>query len=149
MRELTPHRVIDERIAKLLPPVKANYTPISTYFFSVLRRTASRIIKVSWEYEESFFIFEYLFALASAAAHREVWGAVAAPVGSYIWERNLRNPPYIFDVADKELEVQRDSWPPFKAGIFDGSFDEFLVFKKQVDESIKKLITGHYPSVSI
>ncbi len=148
-RELTPHRVLDERIAKLLPPVKANYTPISTYFFSLLREPLARIIKVSWEYEESFFIFEYLFALASAAAHKDVWGAVAAPVGSYIWERNLLNPPYIFDVVDKELEIQRDSWPPFRTGIFDGSFDEFLVFKKQVDESIKKLITNHFPSVSL
>lgn len=147
-RDLTPHRVIDERIAKLLPPVKANYTPISTYFFSLLREPLGRIIKVNFEYEESFFIFEYLFALASAAAHKEVWGAVAAPVGSYIWERNLLNPPYIFDVVDKELGVQRDSWPPFKGGIFDGTFDEFLLFKKQVDESIKKLIASHYPSVS-
>ncbi len=108
-----------------------------------------RVIKVDGEYEECFFLFEYLFAIASAFEHREVWGAVAAPVGSYIWERNLRNPPFIFDVTDKELSLQRESWGPFKAGIFDGTLEEFLVFKQQVDESIKNVIRNHYSSISI
>ncbi len=37
--QLNPYRVIGESIAKYLPPVRANYTPISTYFFSLLRET--------------------------------------------------------------------------------------------------------------
>jgi hypothetical protein len=146
-RHLTPHRVVDERVAKNLPPVVANHTPISTYFFSLLREPLRLVIKIDGEYAEDFFLFEYLFALASALAHKEVWGASAAPTGSYIWEQNLRTPPYIYEVADKELKSQGDSWPPFKAGIFDGTFEEFLTFKQEVDESIKKEIRLHYPGI--
>jgi hypothetical protein len=146
-RHLTPHRVLDDRIAKNLPPVKANYTPISTYFFTLLRDPLRPVIKVNGEYEETFFLFEYLFALASALAHKKVWNAAAAPTGSYIWEQNLRNPPYIWNVIDEELKSQGDSWPPFKAGIFDGTFEQFLAFKEEVDESIKKTIRLHYPGI--
>lgn len=86
-RHLTPHRVFDERVAKYLPPVKANYTPISTYFFSILREPLRLVIKVDAEYAELFYLFEYLFALASAQAHKEVWGVAVAPTGSYVWEK--------------------------------------------------------------
>jgi hypothetical protein len=146
-RQLTPYRVLDERIAKYLPPVKANHTPISTYFFSLLREPLRLVIKVDGEYEELFYLFEYLFALASAQTHKEVWGTATAPTGSYVWERNLRNPPHIWEAVDKELERQGDSWPPFKSGIFDGTFEEFLVFKNEVDESIKREIRLLYGGI--
>lgn len=148
--QLVPYRVIDERTAKNLPPVYAHHTPLSDYFFKILRDPLRRVIKIDLVYEECFFLFEYLFALASAFANDEYGiSGIAAPVGSYVWERNLMRPPYIFEVTDKELNRQKDSWPPFKAGIFDGTFDEFLLYKKQADESIKRLIGRYYPSVNV
>lgn len=143
--QLVPYRVIPEHIAKRIPPVEAHHTPISAYLFRVLREPLRPVIRTDAEYEECFLRFEYLFALASAFASGEYGWGIAAPVGSYIWEQNLRRPPYIFDVTDRELDRQKESWPPFKAGIFDGAFEDFLLSKRQADDSIKKQISRHYP----
>ena len=106
---------------------------------------SEKALLIDAEYEECFFQFEYLFALASAFANQK-WGlGTNVPVGSYIWEQNLQHPPYIFNVTDEELKKQRELWPPFKAGIFDGSFDDFLLFKTKADESMKKVINQYYP----
>lgn len=148
--QLVPYRVIDECIAKRLPPVEHHYTPMNTYLFRVLREPLRPVIKIDAEYEECFYRFEYLFALASAFAEEEYGlSGVAAPVGSYIWEQNLRHQPYIFEATDKELSHQKELWPPFKAGIFDGTFDDFLHYKKQADESIKKIIRVHYSGLNL
>src|SRR6185503_20571036 len=97
-------RVIDERTAKELPPVKAHHFPMSDHLFGVLREPLKRVIKLDSEYEEAFLRFEYLFGLASAFANKKFGlGGVYAPVGSYMWERNLRRPPYIYDVTNDEL----------------------------------------------
>lgn len=142
--QLTPYRVIDERIAKALPPVRAHHFPMSDYLFEVLREPLKRVIKLESQYEESFLRFEYLFGLASAIANGEYGVGVYAPVGSYMWERNLRRKPYIYEITDEELRKEGESWPPFKAGIYSGSYEEFLRLKSQVDESIKGTISLFY-----
>jgi hypothetical protein len=142
--QLVPYRVIDERIAKELPPVRAHHFPMSDHLFGVLREPIKRVIKLDSEYEETFLRFEYLFGLASAFASKKFGLGVYAPVGSYMWERNLRRPPYIYDVTNDELRKEGEEWPPFKAGLFDGSFDDFLLLKSQVDENIKETIARFY-----
>jgi hypothetical protein len=143
--QLVPYRVIDERTAKQLPPVRAHHFPMSDHLFSILREPLKRVIKLQSEYEEAFLRFEYLFGLASAFANEKYGlGGVCAPVGSYMWERNIRRPPHIYDVTDEELRKDKQAWPPFKAGIFDGTYDEFLELKRQADESIKKTTARYY-----
>ncbi|MFN7927699.1 MAG: hypothetical protein U0Y68_07095 [Blastocatellia bacterium] len=142
---LVPYRVISERFANQILQISNHITPVNKYLFDFLREPLRQVIKVEGEYEEHFFRFEYLFALASAFANQK-WGiGVYAPVGSYMWEQQLRYPPYIFEVTDQELSQQNELWPPFKEGIFDGKFEEFQQLKKQADESIKNLITKCYP----
>ena len=136
--QLVPYRVIHERIAKELPPVRARHFPMSDYLFEFLREPLKRVIKVESQYEESFLRFEYLFAIASAIANGRYGVGVYAPVGSYMWERNLRKEPYIYEVTDEELRKEKEEWPPFKAGIFEGTFEEFLELKREADENMKK-----------
>ena len=143
---LNPYRIFDKQIVQL---IENHHTPINKHLFTVLREPLKRVIRVDAEYDETFLLFEYLLALVSAQAHEEVWENAVAPDGSYLWESNLRQPPYVFEITDKELQRQGASWPWFQAGIFDGSFDEFLEFKKKVDESIVRDIRHSYSGIAI
>jgi hypothetical protein len=49
-------------------------------------------------------------------------------------------------VTDEELRKEKEAWPPFKAGIFEGTFEEFLELKRQVDEDIKNRTARFYLS---
>ncbi|HEX5701880.1 MAG TPA: serine/threonine-protein kinase [Pyrinomonadaceae bacterium] len=143
---LNPYRIFDKQIVQ---SIENHHTPINKHLFTVLREPLKRVIRVDAEYDETFLLFEYLLALVSAQAHEQVWENAVAPDGSYLWESNLRQRPYVFEITDNELQRQGESWPWFKAGIFAGSFAEFLEFKKKVDESIKRDIRHKYSAIAL
>jgi hypothetical protein len=151
---LVPYRVIDERVAHLLPDDGHWPTPLSHHLFSALREALRSIILNDDAYEEAFLRFEYLFALACAADHKRKWGSTAVPVGSYIWERFIRksferHSPFIHRETSEEIARMGDEWPPLRDGVYDGPLDKFKQFKEEADTSLLNVIRQFYPDLSM
>lgn len=151
---LVPYRVIDERVAHLLPEDGRNHTPLSYHLFFALREPLRAVILNDDAYEEAFLRFEYLFALASAADHKNKGVGAAVPTGSYIWEKFIRksfarHSPYIHRETSEEVARMGDEWPPLRTGLYDGPLDEFKEFKEEADTSLLSVIRQFYPDLSL
>jgi nucleoside phosphorylase len=144
---LVPGRVIDHELANRLPEIRGHNTPINHHLYQVLREPLKRVLLSDDFYKESFVRFEYLFALASAAESNEQGFGIAAPVGSYAWTEQVRDPTqHITKETDHEVAKMKEDWLPLKAGLFDGSLADFIAFKKEADERIlKNVINVFFP----
>lgn len=142
---LVPYRVIAEDAAKRLPNFGRFHTPLNQYLFANLREPLQTVIVNTQAYEEAFYRFEYLFALASAIESQKIWGDYYVPVGSYAWESYLRDigstgNQFVTKQTDYEIEQFGEKWQPFQAGMFGTSWENFLEIKKSADENLVKVV---------
>lgn len=109
---------------KQIPGHERHYTPHSEYLFKILQPRLDDTFFLGKNYETAFDEFEVFFALAIAnigmAKNGRVWG----PIGRFGWKhQNRHNGPLARII--KEARTRKESWPPFRAGMFGGNFESF------------------------
>lgn len=104
---------------KQIPGHEQHHTPLSEYLFKILQPRLDDTFFLGKNYETAFDEFEVFFALTVAdirmAKNNSVWG----PVGRFGWKHGPLNR------IINDAKTQKDSWPPFKAGMFGGDFERF------------------------
>jgi hypothetical protein len=132
---LAPEEIINKTLAeRIFNDIRA-YTPVSNHLQQLLREPLKEFIPEDKQYEKYFDRFEYLFALVKADFHEkndnEIWG----PVGCFGWRKRTT----IIEEIELESKKEGDSWPPLRAGLFDGSYERFMHIKNHFDKIIRKL----------
>ena len=118
---------LDRRNAfKQVPGHEEHYVPISEYLFTSLQPDLDDILYLGRAYETHFDAFEVFFSLLFADARHRQSGRVWFPLGRFAWKHrsDMRESSPLTEVV-REAEIHKDEWPPFKAGLFGGSFDRF------------------------
>lgn len=139
-------RLIDDHTSQGVFGSKNEYAPLSHYLRKLLRDQLRDLIPDDYVYADTFVRFEYLFALASAVTCKATYGYAGMPYGIYLWEPFLRDKErYIVNLTNRELESEKDGWPPLKARLFDGPLESFLALKREADGKLLGLIQDHYP----
>ena len=125
---------------KRLPGHEKFYTPRSEYLLKLLQPELDDDLFLGKEYERVFDRFEVLLALACAVRYqqkdRNAWG----PVGRFGWklQRSVTGCNPLAEVI-ADAERLKTEWPPFKAGIFGPSFEEFTKAAKDYAARIGQL----------
>lgn len=121
--------VVDNSVMNGIILNKQYKTPVSTYLHQILRPHFKVIIPSSKDYEKAFDIFEYLISLNYSFLCSSTvfeW----APWGEYKWRRRNKNDTIKdFDTA---ADMQQDSWPPIKSGMFGGTYQTYLKARKKL-----------------
>jgi len=108
---------------KQIPGHERHYTPLSEYLFKILQPRLDDTFFLGKNYETSFDEFEVFFALAIADIEMTKKSSVWGPVGRFGWKQRRDNGPLSRIIND--ARTRKDSWPPFKAGMFGGDFERF------------------------
>jgi hypothetical protein len=150
---LVPYRIINRDDAKRLPNFGNYHTPLNQYLFAKLRESLQTVIVNDYSYKEAFYLFEYLFALASASELGKIGLGYNVPVGSYVWETYLMDidsigEKFVTKQTDIEIAQLGEKWKPFQAGIFGDSWKDFLELKKNADESLIKIVQQFFPMIN-
>ncbi|MHC4569865.1 MAG: caspase family protein, partial [Planctomycetota bacterium] len=125
---------------KRLPGHEKQYVPRSEYLFKVLQPIIDDTLFVGKAYEALFDRYEVLQALVYADLHekegRRVWG----PIGRFGWKNeSLRSEENPFAAIVEEANEQKSDWPPFKAGLFQGSYERFTHIASEYGKILQKL----------
>lgn len=115
---------------KLLPDHERHYAPRSEYLHKLLQPMFDDLFFLGSDYDTAFDRFEILYAFSYAYRKGRPWG----PPGRFGWRTG--------SVQQMLTEAERggDSWPPLKAGFFDGSRSRFNETAQAMqDEFIGKL----------
>jgi len=109
---------------KQIPGHERHYTPHSEYLFKILQPRLDDTFFLGKNYETAFDEFEVFFALAIAHIEMAKNGRVWGPIGRFGWKhRNRDNGPLARIIND--ARTHKESWPPFRAGMFGGDFERF------------------------
>lgn len=112
------------KVFKQLPGHDRHFTPHSEYLFKVLQPRLDDTFFLGKNYETAFDEFEVFFALAIANIEMTKNGRVWGPIGRFGWKhRNRDNGPLARII--KDARTRKESWPPFRAGMFGGNFESF------------------------
>src|SRR5947209_7302157 len=127
-------RLVEDHTSQGVFGLKNEYTPLSRHLYELLRDPLRGRIPDDYVYADTFVRFEYLFALASAVSCKAAYGYAGVPYGSYLWEPYLRDKEHhIVNLTNRELEREKNGWPPLKVGLFDGPLESFLALKREAD----------------
>jgi hypothetical protein len=111
---------------------------LSEYLFKILQPKLDDVFFLGKDYESAFDLFEVLLALAVAdmrqTRNEGVWG----PVGRFGW-KNHRGGNSPLGRVLAEAKSMGDAWPPFKAGLFGGSYERFEKSATEYSQSIARL----------
>ncbi len=132
-----PANVLDPtHEAQKLPGMERHYTPLNDHLHDVLREPLKEFLPQDLRYERCFDRFEYLLALVCADLHerqgRNIWG----PLGRYSWRDRGYPENHVSAEIESEATTLGEDWPPFKAGLFDGSVERLLWIKEPWDKRI-------------
>jgi hypothetical protein len=122
---------------KRLPGLDQKYVPRSEHLFTLLQPVLEDLLFLGRRYEQCFDEFEVLMALAFAYATQHGWG----PPGRFAWKHSSRlglgQSPYkqIIEQAEK----YGADWQPLRAGLFDGSLDNFKKQAEAYGERLNKI----------
>ena len=109
---------------KQIPGHERHYAPHSEYLFKILQPRLDDTFFLGKNYETAFDEFEVFFALAIADIEMAKNGRVWGPIGRFGWKnRNRDNGPLARII--KDARSRKESWPPFRAGMFGGDFERF------------------------
>jgi len=115
---------------KLLPGYERRHTPRSDYLFDLLQGRLDEMLLLGASYDHLFDEFEIFVALTYAHATGRDWG----PIGRFGWKRDHDQ---LFSHMIERAQKEKSAWAPLKAGLFNGSADEFCTvaeaFKKRVN----------------
>lgn len=132
---LYPSQVMEPGVQRQLPGMEKRHTPLSDHLYNVLRVFFREILPQEIHYQRCFDQFEYLLALVHGDLAEKITGDIWGPRGCFIW-RKRRRPDSIIKVIELEAEEAGNSWPPLKAGLFDGQIERFQFVKSQFDASL-------------
>jgi len=119
---------------KSLPGHERQYTPRSEYLLKTLQPLIDDLLFLSADYEPNFDRFEALYALQHAYLYsKERFGRVWGPVGRFGWKRDA------FTALINEAKQEGSDWRPLKAGLFNGSFDEFMEIASKFGSALAQL----------
>ena len=127
----------DEKLPKALRP-NPQATPVSNHLFDRLRPVLTDLHLTDEEYEESFIRFEYLRSLVHMDRYQALFGSPSAEQGRFVWQTRAL-PKVVETLFDEEIDRDGESWPPLKAGFFDGSLSRLREMKTPHDADLKKL----------
>lgn len=116
---------------KLLPGYERRHTPKSDYLFELLQSRLDEMLLLGASYERLFDDFEIFLALTYAHATGRDWG----PIGRFGWKRDHDQ---LFSRMIEQAQREKSAWPPLRAGLFNGSAEEFCV----VAEALRKRINS-------
>lgn len=122
---------------KLLPGHERHHTPMSEYLYKTLQPGLDDLLFLGAEYEKVFDEFEILFALVRADISKRRGEGVWGPTGRFGWKQRRGGAP--LQRMIEAAAVERDSWPPIKAGLFGGSYDRFESVARQYLDAVSKL----------
>lgn len=124
--------VTRSELFKTLPGHGNNYTPESEYLFKALQPALEDVLFLGRSYEFLFDRFEILRALVYAdiverSSSNQVSDRVWGPIGRFGWKYNSHRSGPDDPYSQLVLEASRsqDSWPPLRAGLFNGSYERF------------------------
>jgi len=135
---LTVGLVFEANEARWFKNTRSERFAANEHLFEVLRMPFGEICPQDDEYKSCFDRFEYFLSLvyADLVAKKRVSTYFSAPAGLFVSEPRLKlQEKSIIDIVNEEAKQQGDSWPPFKAGFFDGSYERFEKVVKGCDEN--------------
>lgn len=112
-------------------------TPVSQYLFDKLREHLRNFLPEDANYMSTFDRFEYLLGLTYVHLTGDEWG----PPGNFAWRNRRLDQKYLPTIMKQELQTAEKNWPPFKAGLFDGTAADTLrsmnMFEKYLKENFR------------
>jgi hypothetical protein len=120
-------------IFKLLPGHENQYTPRSEYLLKFLQPLLEEELFLGTRYETSFDRFEALYALEHAYEQKREGKPAWGPVGRFGWKHGQI--PALIEEAIKA----GSAWGPIRAGLFDGSAEQFKEVALEYSHSLEKL----------
>lgn len=125
---------------KVLPDHKRNYVPRSEYLFKLLQPMLDDLLFLGADYESHFDRFEVLLALEHAEQYaKEEYGRVWGPVGRFGWKFHREDSSSPLHRVIAEADLQGESWPPIRAGLFRGSIDRFKEIASEYSQLVARL----------
>lgn len=118
---IQPEAVIEHNIAKLLPGLERNHTPLSDHLVATVRPWLSDMEPDEPAFERAFDRFEYLLGLVMFDLRRDSPLGGWAPVGRFSW-RGKYGTPIDQEITAEATQAGR-SWPLLAAGTFHGDPD--------------------------
>jgi hypothetical protein len=125
---LSPDNLFDHPIMGMLTDSRTDPYALNRHLLETLRGPLAEIIHMEEDYEQHFVRFEYLYALihADLQAKANVSDSYfSGPEGLYMAAKERRNGGVTMRAVKREAKEQGDQWPPFVAGLFDGSYQRF------------------------
>lgn len=110
--------------------------PFNDYLFDQLRSKLEALLFLGTSYKRWFDRFEALLTLV----HADLDGPRLILLGKFGWKHftdNPKSPGAILNLLSKEAEMQKEAWPPLKAGLFGGSYKQFVDVWTVVDQHVK------------
>ncbi|WP_134091376.1 SIR2 family protein [Olivibacter sp. XZL3] len=114
-------------------------TPISTYVNQRIADLFTEYFDSPADFTEAFDLFEYLLALNHVYLIGKKFGFYSAPYGEFKWRSPLRNGNTLTSEFLASAKVEKESWLPLKAGMFDKSFSKFEEVHNDLQEYLAKI----------
>ena len=122
---------------KKLPGYDRYYVPHSEYLFKLLQPDMEDLMLLGNDYERYFDYLEIFLALTYANLKYKNKDRIWGPLGRYAWKyRNRDKEGNAFLEILEEAERKKDEWPPLKANLFSGSYEEFYRIAKKFKEEL-------------
>jgi hypothetical protein len=122
--KLVPVRIVDnDAMNQMLG--KRFYTPVSEHLSEVIRAPLREFLPDDVTYEITFDRFECLFALIYADFLKKQGRGVWGPVGRFGYKLRNDEASNPLKALLAEAEHRKESWGPFKAGLFEGDYSRF------------------------
>jgi hypothetical protein len=136
-----PIAVIERDLARLLPGLGRNHTPVSDHLFAKLRVSFRDYLPRDEEYQNAFDRFEYLLGLVYAdLTRRDIENGWWGPVGCFAWRGSLFHQEGTTSrEIGAEIETGGTNWPPLKAALFGGSVDQARTAKAKFDAFLSQI----------
>jgi hypothetical protein len=135
VRLVNTESLLTARDAQNFNPGQNLKTPTSQHLFVVLRPRFSGLLPDDAEFQRAFDEFEYLICLIVMHHTRNGESFISwPPIGSFVW-REAFNPNRVIDQVSRDAEALGSSWPPLKAGLFDGSYEAFKAARDALHSS--------------
>lgn len=131
---IVPHRVVRDDMAQQMPGYQGDYTALSNRINHQLAPLFQRIAQGD-EFQELFDRWEYLYCLVLAVGRilqhdQQPW----IPIGRFGWRNRGENVSAIR--IRREIETLGDAWPPYRAGLFEGTVATLLNALDLVDAQV-------------
>jgi len=132
VRVLAPTMVLTKLVASKLADMERHKTPLSAEVQAFLLPLVRPVVPGEGDYVRTFDRFEYLLSLINVDVQLQSDKKTVAwvPIGCFGWRASNR------EALDREIERLGQSWPPLKAGLFDGALDRVREARTYVMQAI-------------